>query len=97
MGGDDHNARSLSTQWTAPNGLDTQRRPSISIKAIGVVRGSPDLRPRIVISAFGPIGNPAPSIRLASGLNKSTKDGTRALDSVIVSIGCSFRAFQSSD
>src|SRR5437660_10628116 len=71
-------ARRLRTQLTLPNVPITQRRPPTSTSATGVVRTWPDLRPRTLRRALGPISGPRRSRRLAIGLNSGTKRGTRS-------------------
>ena len=66
-------ARRFWTQWTSPHGDQTQRRPSRSMIARGVERGSPLVRPRMVIRALGPMGTPARRRRRAIGLKTVTQ------------------------
>ena len=71
-------ARRLRTQWTSPQGAQTNRLPETEMIATGVVRGRPLLRPGIVISPLKPIGTPAANNALRIGLNSETCSGTRA-------------------
>src|SRR5438445_3658286 len=70
-------ARRLRSQLTSPNGAISQRLPALSTTVTGVVRGTPVVRPRIVISTFGPIGTPAFNRSRATGLNSGIQAGTR--------------------
>src|SRR4051812_5695210 len=70
-------ARRLRTHWTSPQGAQIQRLPATWMIASAVVRGTPVLRPRIVIRAFGPNGTPAVSRNFRTGLNNATCRGTR--------------------
>ena len=69
-------ARRFRTQWTSPQGDQTQRLSATSMIARGVVRGRPLFRPRMVISPLKPSGTPAASRRLAIGLKSGTSRGT---------------------
>ena len=75
-------ARRLRTQWTSPHGAQTHRRPENSTIAIGFVRGRPLVRPRMVISPFGPSGTPARSRNRASGLKILTHHGALGVPEV---------------
>jgi ABC-type lipoprotein export system ATPase subunit len=68
-------ARRLRTQLTSPHGAQIQRRPPTSMIATPAVRGSPVFRPGMVMSAFGPTGTPAASIRCSTELNSETNRG----------------------
>ena len=70
-------ARRFRTHWTSPQGAQTQRLPSTSTIANGVVRGRPLFRPRMVTSPLGPIGMPAPRRNFKIGLKNRTRHGKR--------------------
>jgi hypothetical protein len=71
-------ARRLRTQCTSPHGDQTQRRPSCSMMASGVVRGRPLVRPFTVRRPLKPIGTPAPRSGFEMALNTVIPRGGRS-------------------
>jgi len=68
----------LRTQLTSPHGDQTQRLPETWIIAMGVVRGRPLFRPRMVMSPLKPIGMRVPNRDLVIGVKIVTHHGAPA-------------------
>ena len=79
-------ARRLRTQLTSPQGDQTQRLPETWMIAMGVVRGRPLFRPRMVMSPLKPIGIRVPNRDLVIGVKIVTHHGAPAARSAALLI-----------